>query len=61
MKTIEVPHDLVLSHLILSHLILGDLVLSRLLLSRRFPASRTPDNLNSRGFSIPVICDAWCG
>jgi hypothetical protein len=56
MKTIEVPHDLILSHLILSHLIL-----SRLLLSRRFPASRTPDNLNSRGFSIPVICDAWCG
>ena len=52
MKTIEVPHDLVLSHLILSHLILShlissDLVLSRLLLSRRFPASRTPDNLNS--------------
>ena len=34
MKTIEVPPDLLLSHL---------------LLSRRFPGSRTPDNLNSHG------------
>jgi hypothetical protein len=61
MKTIEVPHDLilshlvlshlVLSHLVLSHLILSHLILSRLLLSRRFPASRTPQFLwfiNSR-------------
>jgi hypothetical protein len=59
MKTIEVPHDLILSHLILSHLILNRL--SRLLLSRRFPASRAPDNLNSRGLSIPLVCGAWRG